>query len=249
MGGALLNYWNRGEEKFTIVDPFLEEAPSDTRLVKSREPIAGDTFDVVIVAIKPQMIEAELPAYADMLADGGYVISIAAGMSIDSLKRAMPGAPVIRVMPNLPAAIGRGTSTLVAGPDIDDRQRDHALAMMGRTGTVVEVADEDMLDRATAVAGSGPGYVFEIARAYVAAAEELGFSHDDARALVMGTLEGTIAMAQAEADTALGDLRDAVTSKGGTTAAGLNALNGEGGLSSLLHDTLKAAYDRAVELR
>ncbi len=249
MGGALLNYWNKGEEKFTIVDPFLEEAPSDTRLVKSREPIAGETFDVVIVAIKPQMIEAELPAYADMLADGGYVISIAAGMSIDSLKRAMPGAPVIRVMPNLPAAIGRGTSTLVAGPDIDDVQRDHALAMMGRTGTVVEVADEDMLDRATAVAGSGPGYVFEIARAYVAAAEELGFAHDDARALVMGTLEGTIAMAQAEADTALGDLRDAVTSKGGTTAAGLNALNGEGGLSSLLHDTLKAAYDRAVELR
>ena len=249
MGGALLNYWNRGEEKFTIVDPFLEEAPSDTRLVKSREPIAGDTFDVVIVAIKPQMIEAELPAYADMLADGGYVISIAAGMSIDSLKRAMPGAPVIRVMPNLPAAIGRGTSTLVAGPDIQDGQRDHALAMMGRTGTVVEVADEDMLDRATAVAGSGPGYVFEIARAYVAAAEELGFAPDDARALVMGTLEGTIAMAQAEADTALGDLRDAVTSKGGTTAAGLNALNGEGGLSSLLHDTLKAAYDRAVELR
>ena len=249
MGGALLNYWNKGEEQFTIVDPFLEKAPEGVRLFDNRDPIADETFDVVIVAIKPQMIEAELPAYAPMLADGGYVLSIAAGMAIDSLKRATPAAPVIRVMPNLPAAIGKGTSTLVAGPDVQDRQREHALGMMERTGTVVEVENEDMLDRATAVAGSGPGYVFEIARAYVAAAEELGFAPEDARALVMGTLEGTIAMAQAQSDTALGELRDNVTSKGGTTAAGLKALNGEGGLSTLLHDTLKAAYDRAVELR
>nr|WP_280635670.1 pyrroline-5-carboxylate reductase dimerization domain-containing protein [Erythrobacter sp. A6_0] len=106
-----------------------------------------------------------------------------------------------------------------------------------------------MLDRATAVAGSGPGYVFEIARSYVAAAEKLGFDPDQARALVLGTMEGTIAMALANPDTPLEELRNSVTSKGGTTAAGLDALNGDGGLSDKLDATLTSAYNRAVELR
>ena len=111
------------------------------------------------------------------------------------------------------------------------------------------VVDEDQLDRVTAVAGSGPGYVFELARAYVAAAEGIGFSHEQARALVLGTLEGTIAMAIAEDDKSLEDLRNSVTSKGGTTAAGLDALNGDGAVSRKFEQTLEAAYKRAVELR
>ena len=123
------------------------------------------------------------------------------------------------------------------------------MEMMRRTGTAVAVENEDMLDRATAVAGSGPGYVFEIARSYVAAAEKLGFDPDQARALVLGTMEGTIAMALANPDTPLEELRNSVTSKGGTTAAGLDALNGDGGLSDKLDATLTSAYNRAVELR
>lgn len=249
MGGALLEYWNRGNEQFTIVDPFLENAPEGTRLFSSRAEISSEQFDVVIVAIKPQMIEDELPAYSTMLGPKGYVLSIAAGASIVRLSGAMSGAPIIRVMPNLPAAIGQGTSSIVAGLGVNERQRDHAIAMMERTGSVIAVENEDMLDRATAIAGSGPGYVFEIARAYVAAAEELGFEREQARELVLGTMAGTVAMAQAEGDTPLETLRDNVTSKGGTTAAGLDALNGDGALSAKLRDTLNAAYDRARELR
>jgi len=120
--------------------------------------------------------------------------------------------------------------------------------MMGRNGKVIEVSDEDALDRFTAIAGSGPGYVFELARTYTMAAMELGFDEAEARAMVLGTIEGTIAMASAD-DTPLEELRNSVTSKGGTTAAGLAALNADGQLTDLLSNTAKAAYDRAVELR
>ena len=161
----------------------------------------------------------------------------------------MGDAPVIRIMPNLPAFVGKATNGLVAGPGVTDEQRRHAHAMMERTGTVVEVDDEDQLDRVTAVAGSGPGYVFEIARAYAEAAMAQGFDEDEARDMVLGTIGGAIAMASEAGAPSLEELRNSVTSKGGTTAAGLNALNGDGGLSTRLHDTLQAAYDRAVELR
>ena len=249
MGGALLDHWMSGGENFTIVDPMLEHAPDNVRLVKDRAAIADDRFDTIIVAIKPQMIDDILPDYAPVLAEGGYVISMAAGASIARLSKVMGDAPVIRIMPNLPAFVGKATNGLVAGPGVTDDQRKHAHAMMERTGTVVEVDDEDQLDRVTAVAGSGPGYVFELARAYVAAAEGIGFSHEQARALVLGTLEGTIAMAIAEDDKSLEDLRNSVTSKGGTTAAGLDALNGDGAVSRKFEETLEAAYKRAVELR
>mgnify|MGYP003112763108 FL=1 len=249
MGGALLEYWKRGDESYTIVDPFLEQAPEGVALVKDKAALGDKRFDVIIVAVKPQMIDDILPAYAPVLSDGGYVVSMAAGASIARISQVMGDAPVIRIMPNLPAFVGKATNGLVAGPGVSDDQRKHATMMMERTGTVVEVADEDQLDRVTAVAGSGPGYVFELARAYVAAAEGIGFSHEQARALVLGTLEGTIAMAIDQHDQSLEDLRNSVTSKGGTTAAGLDALNGDGAVSRKFEETLQAAYKRAVELR
>ena len=156
MGGALLEYWKKGEEKFTIVDPFLESAPEGVDLVKEKAELDQQRFDVIIVAIKPQMIDDILPDYAPVLAEGGYVISMAAGASIARISKVMGDAPVIRIMPNLPAFVGKATNGLVAGPGVTDDQRNHATTMMERTGTVVEVADEDQLDRVTAVAGSGP---------------------------------------------------------------------------------------------
>ncbi|WP_373418084.1 pyrroline-5-carboxylate reductase family protein [Erythrobacter sp. LQ02-29] len=250
MGGALLGHWMKGEEDFTVTDPALESGPHGARLVKGREEFGSDErFDVIIVAIKPQMVGDILPGFADLLADDGYVLSIAAGCSIERLSSAMDGAPVIRVMPNLPAAIGRAVSGICAADGVDRDQLAHAQDLMGRAGRTVTVDSEDALDRVTAVAGSGPGYVFEIARAYVAAAEELGFDKAQAREMVLGTIEGTIAMAQEEGETELAELRNSVTSKGGTTAAGLDALNGDGVVSDKLRATLQAAYDRAVELR
>jgi len=249
MGGALLGHWTDGGENFTIVDPALGSAPSSARLVADAGELNGERFDVAIVAIKPQMIGDVLPGYADRLADGGYVLSIAAGCSAERISHAMGGAAVVRVMPNLPAAVGQGVSGLYAGPGVNADQRAHAAAMMDRAGTTIAVDSEDKLDRVTAVAGSGPGYVFEIARTYVAAAEDLGFGHEEARAMVLGTMAGALAMAMEDGAPDLETLRNSVTSKGGTTAAGLDALNGDDEFSRRMRATLQAAYDRAVELR
>ncbi|RPF72665.1 pyrroline-5-carboxylate reductase family protein [Aurantiacibacter spongiae] len=248
MGEALLGGWSRGDDDFTLVDPGLEEAPHGAILYADAAQLGDRTFDAVVCAVKPQMIDTVMPGYTDHYADDAYLLSIAAGASIDRLKAASGGRPVIRVMPNLPAAVGRGVSGLVGSADATGAQLAHAQAMMERCGTAVTVESEDMLDRVTAVAGSGPGYVFEMARSYVEAAKDLGFTHDQARAMVLGTLEGTIAMAL-RSDSDLETLRNSVTSKGGTTAAGLNALNGGGEFSALIAKVLGAAYDRAVELR
>ena len=249
MGSALLSQWSKGPETITVVDPVQDSVPGGARLVKDRTAIADETFDCIIVAIKPQMIDDIMPDYKDNLADGGYVMSIAAGYSAGRLSAVMGDAPVIRVMPNLPAAIGRGVSGIFPAEGANDPQISHAQEFMARAGTTITVDSEDRLDRVTAVAGSGPGYVFEIARAYAAAAMEQGFSEEQAREMVLGTIGGAIAMASEPDAPSLEELRNSVTSKGGTTAAGLNALNGDDGLSQRLRATLQAAYDRAVELR
>lgn len=249
MGSALLSQWVKGPEAITVVDPAGSDVPDGVALIADRAEIADRKFDLIVAAVKPQLIDDILADYADMLAPGGYVLSIAAGYSAARLSRLMGDAPVIRTMPNLPAAIGRGVSGICAGPHAGDEHIAHAQDFMGRAGTTVTVDSEERLDRVTAVAGSGPGYVFEIARAYTEAAMAQGFDEDEARAMVLGTIGGAIAMASEPGAPSLEDLRNSVTSKGGTTAAGLNALNGDGGLSTRLHDTLQAAYDRAVELR
>jgi len=258
MGGALLTQWcavaerNFPDTKFFVIDPTNDDSLSSKsdRVEYMCEPPAVDAcgFDLVIVAVKPQTVAEVLPDYASRLSSDGFVASIAAGCSIERLQALSDGAAVIRIMPNLPSAIGAGVCGLCADDRATDAQRTLIERLMEAAGSTMWVADEDMLDRLTAVAGSGPGYVFEIARNYVDAATALGFSAEDARQLVLGTMAGTIAMAQAS-DLSLEELRTGVTSKNGTTAAGLDALNGDGVLGERLCDTLTAAYDRAVELR
>ena len=249
MGSALLSQWVSGPEAITVVDPMASDLPEKVTLVRDGSEIADQRFDCIVAAVKPQMFDDVMPGYADNLAEGGYIISIAAGYSAARLSKLMGDKPVVRVMPNLPAAVGRGVSGVVAGPHASDVQMAHAVEFMERAGTVVTVDSEEKLDRVTAVAGSGPGYVFEIARAYAEAAMAQGFSEKEAREMVLGTIGGAIAMASEPDAPSLEELRNSVTSKGGTTAAGLNALNGDNGLTDRMHATLQACYDRAVELR
>lgn len=232
-----------------MVDPAGAAVPEGVTLTTDPAQIDARRFDCIVAAVKPQLIDDVMPPYADRLAPGGYVLSIAAGYSAQRLSRLMGDAAVVRVMPNLPAALGQGVSGVCPGPHATSGHTAHAETFMRRAGLVVTVDSEDKLDQVTAVAGSGPGYVFEIARAYAEAAMELGFGEEDARAMVLGTMAGAIAMASEPGAASLEELRNSVTSKAGTTAAGLEALNGDGGLSARLRDTLQAAYGRAVELR
>lgn len=258
MGGALLAQWCKTskrdfpEARFFVIDPMNKHNTSENldHVTYLSEPpaVAECAFDLVIVAVKPQIVAEVLPDYAARLAPEGFVASIAAGCSLARLHTLSGGAAVVRVMPNLPSAIGKGVSGLCADAHATEAQRALIEGLMQAAGTAIWVPDEDKLDRLTAVAGSGPGYVFEIARSYVEAAEGLGFSADDARQLVLGTMAGTLAMAQSSSES-LEDLRTNVTSKNGTTAAGLACLNGDGALSARFRDVLDAAYARAVELR
>ena len=249
MGSALLSQWVEGPEAITVVDPAGSAVPDGVTLVTDPAQVSGQRFDLIVAAVKPQLIDDVMADYAQNLAPGGYVLSIAAGYSAARLSKLMGDAPVIRTMPNLPAAIGRGVSGICPGPHATGAHIAHAESFMRRAGSTITVDSEEKLDRVTAVAGSGPGYVFEIARAYAEAAMAQGFDEDEARDMVLGTIGGAIAMASEPSAPSLEELRNSVTSKGGTTAAGLNALNGDGGLSTRLHDTLQAAYERAVELR
>lgn len=256
MGSALLAQWaapgngDLSAHHFHVIDPLADSSMSTDRVsfMTQPPPVEQCNFDLVIVAVKPQVVNAVLPDYVPRLADGGFVASIAAGCSIDRLSKLAGGAPVVRIMPNLPAAIGQGVSGLCAGPDVSQVQRGVIEDLMKAAGKALWVDSEDKLDRLTAVAGSGPGYVFEIARTYVEAAQSLGFTLEEARELVLGTMAGTIAMAMGS-DQGLEDLRNSVTSKAGTTAAGLDALNADDGLTRRLRNTVDAAYARAVELR
>ena len=258
MGAALMSQW-RGvalerfaDHRFFVIDPAVEPAPgggaAEPTFLTEPPAVSDCAFDLIIVAVKPQLVDEVLPPYAERLAPGGFVASIAAGCSIARLRALMGGAPTVRIMPNLPAAIGAGVSGLCADSSVDQARRGPVEALMAAVGTVVWVDSEDQLDRFTAVAGSGPGYVFEIARSYAQAAADLGFDAETARRLALDTLAGTIEMAR-QSDQPLDALRDSVTSKGGTTAAGLAALNGEGGLDRLMKATLQAAHARAIALR
>lgn len=265
MGASLLTQWRAvatarfPDHRFVVIDPHMGPeacAASDTAkpgpgvplFLSEAPPVERSRFDLVILAVKPQLLEAAAPDYVARLAPGGFFASIAAGASIARLKALTGDAPVIRIMPNLPAAIGRGVSGLCADSLATESQKAVVQTLMEAVGSIVWVEGEDQLDRLTAIAGSGPGYVFEIARAYVAAATALGFSPDVARTLVLDTLTGSLDMA-AQSSLSLAELRDSVTSKGGTTAAGLDALNGDGSLDFLLASTLSAAHARAVALR
>ncbi len=249
MGGALLKAWAANtDHKFTVADPANPDLPDNVAQVGSPDELDGAMFDYLIVALKPQLIDEVLPDYLPRLAPDGVISSIAAGYSAGKLAAHAPGRSVIRIMPNLPAFIRKGVSGLYAHGEVPASASNEIEQLALCSGEIVWVDSEDMLDRLTAVAGSGPGYVFEMLRAYVEAAENLGFSAQDARTMVLGTVQGTLEMAQ-QSDQPLEELRNNVTSKGGTTAAGLGALNGDGEYSDLIRDTLRAAYERAVELR
>ncbi|MBU2358443.1 MAG: pyrroline-5-carboxylate reductase [Alphaproteobacteria bacterium] len=249
MGGAMLRQWtSHGAHSFTVADPAASDLPDGVTHVSKATDLPSGAFDVVLIAIKPQMIADVLPDYAHALKDGGTFVSIAAGASVASLEKVVGDAAIVRVMPNMAALVGMGVSGLYANDRCTAQQTREITDLIDQTGTCIPVDSEDRIDRLTAVSGSGPGYIFEVLRSYVVAAEALGFDHDTARTLVFDTVSGTVEAAR-QSDLTLEELRNSVTSKNGTTQAGLTALMRDGALDDLFHSTLQAAYVRAGELK
>jgi pyrroline-5-carboxylate reductase len=207
---------------------------------------AAAAAQVVVLAVKPQHSAAALADLRGRLASDQLLLSIMAGVRIQTIQAGAAHQAVVRVMPNTPAHVGKAMSVWTAAPEVTAEQRVWAQAILRSIGAEVYVENEHYLDIATGVSGSGPGYVYLFIEAFIDAAVRAGFTWPVAQELVLQTMEGSVALAR-ELKLHPAQLRNMVTSAGGTTAAGLYELE-RAGLRAALADCVMAAYQRAVEL-
>jgi pyrroline-5-carboxylate reductase len=204
---------------------------------------AARQADVVVLSIKPQVLCRVLEELADHVAPHALVLSIVAGAQMSTIHRMLQTPAVVRVMPNTPAQIGMGISVWTATEAATETQRGQALTILRALGEEVYVDDEEYLDMATALSGTGPAYVFLLMEAMVDAGVHLGFSRHISERLVIETMRGSVEYAR-QASRHLATLRNQVTSPGGTSAEALYHLE-KGGLRTVLSRAIWAAYQRS----
>jgi pyrroline-5-carboxylate reductase len=217
----------------------------ETAVAESADTRVGSA-SVVVLCVKPQQANEAMAGVRPFLGAGQTVLSIMAGVTLASLRSGLGRAAFVRAMPNTPAQIGLGMTVYCAGEDVGTEGLVKVEALLKACGEALRVADEDAIDAATAISGSGPAYVFFLAEHWSEAAKRLGFSADQAALLVRQTLLGATELWKRQG-LSPAVLREQVTSKGGTTAAALEAFRewrvGEG-----LEEGIGRAYRRAKEL-
>jgi pyrroline-5-carboxylate reductase len=207
---------------------------------------AVEAADVIVLAIKPQMLKRVGRELSGLLRSDQLVISILAGSTTTALRYALGHEAIVRAMPNTPAQLGRGMTVWYATPAVSARQREQTAALLGALGAELQVEDEKFVAMATAVSGTGPAYVFLVMEALIDAAVHLGFPRHIAHDLVIETLEGSTLFAKASSSHPA-QLRNMVTSPGGTSAAAIHELE-KGRLRTVLSEAVWAAYRRTDEL-
>jgi pyrroline-5-carboxylate reductase len=256
MGGALLAGWVRGALKpadAVVIEPDAAAqarlAPSGVRVLAKPSGLpAAFKPGVIVLAVKPQIMDSVLPDYRALAASSGaLVLSIAAGRTIPSFMNLLGPVPIVRAMPNTPAAIGRGITVACAGAGVSEAMRARAGALLAAVGEVAWVDDETLMDAVTAVSGSGPAYVFLLIEALAEAGVEAGLAAPLAERLALVTVAGSGALALASG-TPPAELRRNVTSPGGTTQAALDVLMAQDGLKPLIARAVGAATRRSREL-
>jgi pyrroline-5-carboxylate reductase len=211
---------------------------------------ADDMFrgaDLVVLCLKPQVAVKAL--HNVHLAPAQVVVSIMAGLTAATVSRLLGGhEAVVRCMPNTPAQVFKSVSVYCCAPSITQEQRAKVLLLLASLGDChIDVADESYIDKATGVSGSGPGFVFVIFEAFMDAAVELGFTRAQAQDMTLQLFDGCVALARASPDKHVAQLRNQVTSPGGTTAAGLAALE-EAGVRGAVRAAIVAATRKSEEL-
>jgi pyrroline-5-carboxylate reductase len=252
MGGAMLQSWVRmglDPERMTVLEP--HPAPEIAALTSrglTLNPMRAEPATIVVVAVKPQLAAEVVPRLVPWVGAGTLVASIMAGRTLAGLERGLPHATaVVRAMPNLPAAIGRGITVAVANAAVTAGQRALVDRLLTAIGGVEWIAEETLLDAVTAVSGSGPAYVFLLAELLARAGTTAGLPEGLATRLARATVVGSGALLD-QSPLGAETLRHNVTSPGGTTAAALDVLMGEEGLGALLTRAVAAATRRAGEL-
>ena len=207
---------------------------------------AAKDVGLVVLAVKPQSFAQVAAVLYGRLAPSQTVLSIMAGVPIAAITEGLGHAAVVRAMPNTPARIGAGFSVWSAAPAAGEDARARAAEMLSALGEHIYADDEGMVDKATAVSGSGPAYLFRFVEALADAARSLGFGAKDAERLAVRTVLGAAQLA-AQAPESPARLREMVTSKGGTTEAALTALEANR-FGAAVNEAVQAAYRRALEL-
>lgn len=259
MGGALLSGWLSAKgakalqaQEILVIDPSPGHAAEralklgvkfSAKLTKG----AASGLKMCLLAIKPQLFEQVGSSLADALPKDTLVVSIMAGISLHKLSEVFGDRPIIRAMPNLPAAYGAGITGYVCGEGVTQAHRDIAEPRLRASGKVVRVDSEREIDMVTAISGSGPGYVFYLTEILAAAGENLGLKPELAKELARQTVIGSGTVLARSSET-VADLRKSVTSPGGTTEAALDVLMVKDGLPKLMGEAVKAAYKKAQDL-
>ena len=246
MGGAMLTGWLGSDLplRITVVDPALHEVPGEVRLLRQ---VPAERFDAVLLGIKPQMLAEVAPSLAPVMAADTVLLSILAGAELASLAGHFPvNGGIVRVMPNLAAAIGKSSIGLF-GAGLSESVRTQVTGLLDPLGTPEWLARESDLDAVTALAGSGPAFVYRFIEALASGGAALGLDPAQAQRLALSMVEGA-AMLAAGAGEPPAELARRVTSPGGTTAAGLAVLDADQALERLIAATLRAARDRGADL-
>tara|TARA_B100001750_G_C15518320_1_gene609214 strand:+ start:738 stop:1571 length:834 start_codon:yes stop_codon:yes gene_type:complete len=204
------------------------------------------TPTVIVIAVKPQQLHQVTRELNSIVSKEHVILSIVAGVSIDTLTQSLEHDAIIRVMPNTPAQIGKGMSVWVVTESVSDIYIDFAREMLQALGSEILVDDEKYIDMATALSGSGPAYVFMFLEAMIDAGVYIGLSSDISSKLAIQTVLGSIELVD-QTNKQPSDLRALVTSPGGTTAEAVSVLEEEGFRSAILNAVI-AAYNKAVLL-
>lgn len=257
MGFAMLAGWLKGGK----LDPKQAAVVEPTDALRERAAALGVTAvadasalpqgikpSIIVIAVKPQVIKDVLKAYAPFGNGEVTFVSVAAGTPIRAFEEILGDkTPVLRCMPNTPAAIGKGMMVTFGNAHVSAASTARIADLLSASGAVASIPSEDLMDAVTAVSGSGPAYLFHFIEAMTAAAQSVGLPEETAKLLAMQTVYGAANLAKESAD-APGELRRQVTSPNGTTQAGLEVLMGDGALTKLLTGAVEAARNRGVEL-
>ncbi|WP_448581537.1 pyrroline-5-carboxylate reductase [Thermaurantiacus sp.] len=253
MAGALVARWQANglaKKSLLAIDPAPRALPEGVALVPTLADAAARLPEptLLVLGVKPQNIAEVGRAFAALGPAGGrpLLLSMLAGVRVQTLASLFHELPVARIMPNLPARVGAGVTALYA-PALAPSDRAAIDWLLAAAGETVTLEEEGRFDAVTALSGSGPAFLYRFIEALAGAGEAAGLDSDLAQTLARRTIEGAAALLAASADTPA-ELRQKVTSPHGTTEAGLDVLDGDGALSALMRATVRAAAERARAL-
>ena len=254
MGGAMTQRWVDAElvNSLEILDPAdLPETLSDVTSIKHITQLSDLSFaetEIIILAVKPQIMDSLCTTLKPLLPPEIPVLSVAAGISTTTLQKHLgQDTPLIRAMPNTPAAIGKGITALTATKSVEDTQKQRVETLTNALGKTLWLDDESQMDAITALSGSGPAYIFYLIEVLTQSGIKIGLSPEHAAQLARQTVIGASALAETEAQTSASTLRENVTSPNGTTQAALDILMDQR-LQALFDEALTAAQQRSIDL-